>query len=303
MMIGSSLIISMKGAILSCCNRWSSQGRSKYHLSWLSRSFSESPTDAGNGNHADREHDTDINYVRSAMKTWVKDYIVEHELCPFAHKSNYRIVIWPKENVHESSNGVSVHEFIKDEVEDLLVPSHDQHKKRPNTLIVFPFVRDFSNFYLFDRFYVGAAEAIPGAGDQLAIFDPLCKVQFFPFHRDLNWRFHTPWPTLHLLRRYDLDKTRKGSDLISTAISEKNDQTIASLGTKEKLAKLVVKLAKFPDPIRLIKATSPKQKAIREKLHREGVRVEEVGPGDVPMEPLVFKHKSSNKRKGKRKKR
>ena len=35
--------------------------------------------------------EADINYATSAMNRWVQGYIVDHTLCPFAKKSDYRI--------------------------------------------------------------------------------------------------------------------------------------------------------------------------------------------------------------------
>ncbi|KAL7552564.1 hypothetical protein ACHAWF_015800 [Thalassiosira exigua] len=216
------------------------------------------------------DHDANMNYVRSTMKKWVKNYVVDHKLCPFAEKSDHRIAIWPCKTVNDSADGFGIQPFIEGEINKLL--DDTENKNRPNTFVVFPFVKAFlSDVGAFGDFYVDIARSIPGAGHQLDFSNP-CKVQFFPFHKDLNWRFKTPWPALHLLRRCDLDRARRGSDEVSTVIREKNEKTLASEDVQRKLENFVLETAKFPDPIQLTKSICLKQKA---KLHEEGYRIVE----------------------------
>jgi hypothetical protein len=48
------------------------------------------------------------------MKKWVQEYVIDHELCPFAERSNYHIAIWPVENLHEQTkSGMYPKDFIK----------------------------------------------------------------------------------------------------------------------------------------------------------------------------------------------
>lgn len=146
-----------------------------------------------------RNHEADMNYVHNTMKKWIQSYIIDHELCPFAKKSDYRIEIWPHDCV-DDMNGVET--FIRNEIEKLLKVSDS--KKRPNTFIIFPFVQEFQNEsveFKFTDFYLGCSSKIPGAGSQLSFDDTSCLVQLFPFHKDHNFRFKTPWPTIHLLRK------------------------------------------------------------------------------------------------------
>ena len=55
-------------------------------------------------------HDVGINYVYCAMKKWVKSHVIDHELCPFAKKSDYQITIYPGKVVYESA-GVGIQYF------------------------------------------------------------------------------------------------------------------------------------------------------------------------------------------------
>ena len=119
------------------------------------------------------------------------------------------------------------------------------------------FIHDIEKF---DKFHVDVAKTIPGAGTQLKFQNPFCKVQFFPFHMDHNFRFKTPWPTIHLLQRCDLDRVRRGGEDVSTAISRKNEQTLTSIDTKKTLVKIVIDSVQFPDPILLTKAFVPNKR-------------------------------------------
>ena len=134
-----------------------------------------------------RNHEADMNYVHNTMKKWIQSYIIDHELCPFAKKSDYRIAIWPH-NCVDDMNGVE--SFMQNEIEKLLKVSDSQ--KRPNTFIIFPFVQEFKDDFVqfkafdwklnlyFDDTYSGL-------------------VQFFPFHMvGTNLSFKTPWPTIHI---------------------------------------------------------------------------------------------------------
>ena len=105
-----------------------------------------------------KDIDANINYVRNAMKKWIKAYVVDHGLCPFAKKSDYRIVVWPSKDkwkaeildTHGSTNSVSVHTFLENEIDNLL----ESKAHHPNTFVVFPFVKEFAHAVIDD--YKGA---------------------------------------------------------------------------------------------------------------------------------------------------
>ena len=209
--------------------------------------------------------DIDMNYVYTTMKQWIESYIIDYELCPFAKKSDHRIAIW----LHDSVDDISVVEaFMQNEMDKLLKVSDS--RKRPNTFIVFPFVQEFQ--YSIDKFkaFYMQRSSIPRAGSQLSVFDTSCLVQFFPFHMDHNFRFKSPWPTIHLLRKDNLDRVRQGSDKVSDVIAAKNASTLACEHIRRKLSKIVIESAQFPDPITVTKVMCPEQK---KRLHEKGIHV------------------------------
>jgi len=201
-------------------------------------------------------------------------------------------------------NGVET--FMQNEIEKLLKVSDS--KIRPNTFIIFPFVQEFQNDsvkFKFSDFYWGCSSKIPGAGSQLSFDDTSCLVQLFPFHKDHNFRFKTPWPTIHLLRKDNLDKVRQGGDKVSVAIRAKNASTLACEHTRRKLSKIVIDSAQFPDPITVTKPMCPKQK---EELNEKGIHVIEAlvansendGSNKKKKTQIVMKKKRLRKGKGRK---
>lgn len=91
---------------------------------------------------------------------------------------------------------------------------------------------------------------------------------------------------------------------IGVAIREKNNKKLESDATILTLTKIVVPLAKFPDPIIITKETSAGQ---REKLHKEGYRVCLVNTNVSSNKPVAttiqlrkkLNNKPSTKHKGK----
>ena len=291
--------------------------QSRQHQSILLRLLSTE----GGKEDSFKDIDADINYVRNAMKKWIKAYVVDHGICPFAKKSDYRIVVWPSKDkwkaeildTHGSTNSVSVHTFLENEIDNLL----ESKAHHPNTFVVFPFVKEFARAEIdvykgalggeFGEFYFKVASEIKSAGSQFDCDDCEVKVTFFPFHIDSAWSFKTPWPALHLLRMCDLDKVRGPGEeghKIGVAIREKNNKKQESDATILTLAKIVTTLAKFPDPIVITKEMSAGQ---RDKLHKEGYRVKNSHvSSNKPVATTIqlrkkLNNKPSKKHKGKQK--
>lgn len=241
-----------------------------------------------------RNHEVDMNYVHNTMNKWIQSYVIDHDLCPFAKKSDYRIAIWPHDCVDDMNE---VETFIQNEIEKLLKVSDSQ--KRPNTFIIFPLVQEFRNnfakFEAFDRkLYLYFDDTYSGL------------VQFFPFHMvGTNLSFKTPWPTIHILRKDNLDKVRQGGTKVSKAVAAKNASTLACEHTRRKLLKIVIESAQFPDPITVTKPMCPKQK---EELHEKGIHVIEAlaansennGINKKKTQIIITKKKRLRKSKGRK---
>ena len=244
----------------------------------------------------------DINYVRLSMKKWVQEYVIDHQLCPFAVGSDYRVAVWEMYDVNERSiNGMTAKEFIESEINKLLdaSTSESQLGKRPSTLVVFPFVDEFiedgPKFYAFSA---QIAESIPCIGDKSSCNDSEHAIEIFPFHLDQDWRFKTPFPTLHLLRMSDANEARKGGGNVTENITQQNDTFVASESTQEELGEILIRLTTFPEPIHVTKSISSMEKA---KLLEQGVRVIDSKVAMKKPELSEVRIKKPKKNQGKRK--
>ena len=199
-----------------------------------------------------------IKHVESSTEKWAKKYIIDYDICPFAKESKYRIVVWHGDDVTGSStDGMNVTDFVENEMNLLLqqLEESPNNANRPSTMIVFPFVDELvDEALLLNSFCISIAEAIPGAGDRSDSDNPSCRVQIVPFHRDADWSFKSPWPTLHLVPMSELKKVRKGGDEVSVMISQKNNTTLASERTQRELTDILIEsfTGKKPDPIQVI---------------------------------------------------
>ena len=62
-------------------------------------------------------------------KKWVKSYVNDHKLCPFAKKSDYQITIWPEKIVNRSADDVGIQDFMRNEMDKLVeIKSTAQNK-------------------------------------------------------------------------------------------------------------------------------------------------------------------------------
>ncbi len=103
---------------------------------------------------------------------------------------------------------------------------------RPNTFVVFPFCdKILGDYSLFKEFYVAAVGRAGASVGTFQDFDTDHALQCMPFHPSEKFaQGWAPWPTLHLLRRCDLDRARRGGDEVSRQISLRNRATLENLG-------------------------------------------------------------------------
>jgi len=259
---------------------------------------------------------TNVDRIHSAMEMWVQKFIIDHGMCPFSKNSDYKIDVWPSAATIDS-NGVHLEDFLAKHVKELDSLPQVDNNKRPNTLVVFPFIKKFQgDAVYFERTGDAMMNAIPGGGTRMDTLNPSCKVQAFPFHRDMNYRFKTPWPTLNLIRRYDLDLARQGSDEVSKRISLKNEETLSSQETRSNLRDILFECTRHadddasdPTTPTVIQVTKPLSTQQMELLEAQGITVIQVEASrgndeeNASTPAISIKKKRKGSKKGKSQKR
>jgi hypothetical protein len=167
--------------------------------------------------------------AKTATESWIQQYVVDFNLCPFAKKSAYAV------EVFESGGGASQSEivdFIQEKVHELssIEPSSDS---KPNSMLVFPTIPEFVTYSNFMQFYDSLEYWQLEHADLKYNPDSMdAKVFLFDFHPEADMRFKTPWPTLHLIRSCDIETARMGGIKVSQRISDNNKVIIAEHSDK-----------------------------------------------------------------------
>ncbi|CAM4139261.1 DUF1415 domain-containing protein [Vreelandella rituensis] len=178
--------------------------------------------------------------VTQQTMNWVKRFIVELNVCPFA-----------KREVEKESVRLCVVRSKKIEValEELMMEIQwlDSHKETETTLLIFPTLfRDFHHYLDF----VDLAEAMLAEQEyegiyQLATFHPdYCFAETEPTDVS-NYTNRSPYPMLHLLREASLDKAIDAYGDTS-AIPDKNIQKMQAMG-KASVENLLQSCLKCPE--------------------------------------------------------
>ncbi|KAL3938018.1 MAG: hypothetical protein SGARI_001907, partial [Bacillariaceae sp.] len=197
----------------------------------------------------------------AGTEAWIKDYVMDQGLCPFAFKTSYKIV--PLCGVSRIDFATEFEQKFVEEVEVLanLIQQKDKQscdKQFPCTFLVMPNVEIMRGFLDFSR--VTASLSRLETPTQKLICEPMdvlykdskAPVVLDHFHPDVNgsraqdwpeWRgkdpralkysTRSPWPTLQLLSNSDLRKAWGPDDTISGNIVLKNAATLTAAGTDE----------------------------------------------------------------------
>ncbi|MEO0473468.1 MAG: DUF1415 domain-containing protein [Bacteroidota bacterium] len=163
---------------------------------------------------------------------WIKDFVVSHQLCPFAAKplqdERIRLVESQAENPDE------LMEEVQQEVHFLL---HNPPEKVETSVLVHPhLLNDFHAYLDFVELAEIWLEEIGWEADcQLAGFHP--DYQFAETEADdpENWTNRSPFPMIHLLRGESVEKAVAGHPDIER-VPLRNIELMKSLG-KEMLRK------------------------------------------------------------------
>lgn len=170
--------------------------------------------------------------VSEQTLNWVRSFVIEHNLCPFA-----------KGPVNKGALRIAVSEHKKQALalEDLMTEIHflDEHPKIETTLLVFS--EGFKDFFS----YLDLVDLAEDLLEQLE-YDGVYQVA--SFHPDYyfadsepddlaNYSNRSPYPMLHILREDDLERAIKAYGDTSK-IPERNTELLQSLGI-EKIKKIL----------------------------------------------------------------
>jgi len=168
------------------------------------------------------------------MKDWIQNFVIDYKICPFAKASTHQVYTWQSEGLYDDESG----ETIKDMIEHIVESLDASEDYRHNAFISFPFVEPFRDFELFRHFYFAATEEIETVGNDFDVDTEGHSAQAFLFHPQAagtihdpfaaNYRFRSPFPAFHLIRRRDLDLERKSNSHVSKNIFERNEEKFAN---------------------------------------------------------------------------
>ena len=134
---------------------------------------------------------------------WIKDFVIKHNLCPFAKqvmtKGQVRMV---------GSEASSEEELLEDFIKEILLLSEIDAKEVDTTIIVHPHVlQDFSKYldFLAIAEYTLREMGMEGIL-QVASFHPDYQFEGTAFDDAGNFTNRSPYPTLHLLREESLTR-------------------------------------------------------------------------------------------------
>ncbi|KAA8490765.1 hypothetical protein FVE85_4396 [Porphyridium purpureum] len=175
--------------------------------------------------------------VLTGTMKWVREWIVARNVCPFAKESDYRVIVSDRTDM-----GTRTKMELMKLARGLMEPNMSSPSPHPpNLLVVYPYVPMFINQYRFYEFYLLQSdicavhiETWPWMYDSESRRK---KLQIFWFHPEPYYSpakqgyqvMHSmaPFPTLHLMRRVDLDHAR-GLDGLTAEEKEKEKKNSIS---------------------------------------------------------------------------
>lgn len=184
--------------------------------------------------------------AQEGTERWIREYVMEQNLCPFAFHSQYKIVPWCYSstgsggdgNGHDEEENVFVNDFIDNvldyEIQRLL--GRIQHKQDddnfvqfPTTFLVFPNFEPLQDPQIFEFVYRDLCYNHPILGDMSNFISTssgkgssndhkqagrpeqtLTMQVFHPKFSETNYAIRSPWPTMQLMSTQDLLEREDG---------------------------------------------------------------------------------------------
>ena len=143
------------------------------------------------------------NAVQAAMKRWVEDVVVGHQLCPFARDVLNRLRI----KISHSTTIEGILQDAQDELERLVNTDPDV---LPTSILAVPQGLDVFNDYLdvLDLLETGLAHAGLDGQIQIASFHPRYVFDGADLDDPANGTNRSPVPAFHFLREDDVEQAR-----------------------------------------------------------------------------------------------
>lgn len=170
----------------------------------------------------------------TATEIWVKKFVCDLNLCPFARELVKKDTLLIKEITGE--NMQSVVDQIAEEAEQLCSHDDDQPDQQPeidSALLVVPQFKDFSS-------YLDLIDDVQSVLDQTKISDHIQIATFHPKYQfqdtdedDIeNWTNKTPYPVVHLLKTDDVSDAIDSYNGNTEVIWKRNIKTVNKLGVE-----------------------------------------------------------------------
>lgn len=157
---------------------------------------------------------------------WLKLLVIDHNLCPFAHKDYAQNRIYYA--VMAEANDNAYYDSVVNEIERMIATAEIS-----TTLLLWPAAQSFDNFINL----VGLAEHILTSHGwqhdfQLAHFHPNYCFSDSDINDAANYTNRSPYPMLHLLRSEDMEKVLSKYPKPEN-IPLRNIEHVRAMGTKQ----------------------------------------------------------------------
>ena len=192
------------------------------------------------------------NQVIAGTEAWIREWITKQKMCPYAQRSNYKIVPVCSDGDLFSSTFMTI---FHEEVESLAARSQEDGQQMANTLLVLPNFEPFADVSLFEMVFgelcnpeTQEPEMVCWEGRRL-LEDSAAPVVMQIFHPDmdrsvlerrpdfiigdvsaLKYSLRSPWPVVQLLASKDLKAAREFDD---KRILQRNAITLSKIGCEE----------------------------------------------------------------------
>ena len=194
--------------------------RTRQSMRLMSRSYAK-------GGDTERFHAE----VTESIHHWIRDVVHGKDLCPFALKSTYDIVLSSSNSIEDNTN------LVIEQAEKLV--AEPPGGKFRSSLIVFPLPEElFSNRTSMDLYFnvIRASEGLIGALENLQPQDSHMKLQAVPFS-SAQWpdrgqhilQMYAPWSLIQLLRYTDLERARGENEVKTIEIRKRNMDLTSSM--------------------------------------------------------------------------
>jgi len=162
------------------------------------------------------------NEILTRSKSWIANFVIHHELCPFAHVS-YR--------ANSISYLISEHSDIRLLLEDFYTMCQElsSHSNISNSFLIIPLAADFDDILTLKQVADDFLEASELQEDfQTVAFHPLFVFEGEQLDAPGNFVNRSPYPMLHILRVQE----------VSDALGSIDDPDSIAVINKTKLEKL-----------------------------------------------------------------